>query len=143
MSAENNTQLKLYALGALAEFYLYDVKKVRMTICQPRLDAISTFELTVDELIAWAETELKPKAELAFKGEGVFVSGEHCKYCKARRQCRTRADANLELAKLEFKPPALLLDNEITKILVQANDLAAWAKEVWELKCHRNGIFFC
>ena len=75
VSANENPQLKLYALGALDMFgLLYDIESVRMTICQPKLDSISTFEISVDELMEWAETELKPKAALAFKGEGEFKS---------------------------------------------------------------------
>ena len=133
VSAEHNTQMMLYALGALDIFdLLYDIETVRMTICQPRLDSISTFELTVDELIQWAETELKPKAELAFKGEGEFIAGVHCRFCRARSQCRERANSNLELAKLDFKLPDLLTDEEMTGVLVQANELKVWAKDVWE-----------
>jgi len=133
VSAENNPQLKLYALGALDMFgFLYDIQTVHLTICQPRLDSISTFELSVDELLDWAETELKPKAALAFKGEGDFLSGDHCKYCRARFQCRERANSNLELAKLEFKLPELLTDGEMANVLSQANELKSWAKDVWE-----------
>jgi len=133
VSAEHNTQMMLYALGALNIFdLLYDIETVRMTICQPRLDSISTFELSVDELIKWAETELKPKAELAFKGEGDYVSGEHCRFCGARSQCRERANTNLELDQLDFKLPALLTENEMASVLAQANELKVWAKDVWE-----------
>jgi len=133
VSAYDNPQLKLYALGALDIFdLLYDIKTVRLTICQPRLDSISTFELSVDELIKWAETELRPKAELAFKGEGEFLAGEHCRYCQAKSQCRARANANLQLAQLDFKLPNLLTDDEMTRVLVQANELKVWAKDVWE-----------
>jgi len=133
VSAEENPQLKLYALGALALYDdLYDIKEVRMTICQPRLDNFSTFELTVDKLIEWAETELKPRAALAIKGTGDFNSGEHCRFCRARATCRARAERNLELARLDFKLPALLTDDEIAEVLLQANELKAWAKDVWE-----------
>ena len=133
VSAEDNPQLKLYALGALALYDdLYDIRAVRMTICQPRLDNVSTFELTVDELIQWAKTELKPKAELAIKGAGDFVSGEHCRFCRARSTCRARTERNLELAKLDFKQPAMLTDDEIAGVLTQASELKAWAKDVWE-----------
>jgi len=133
VSAEDNPQLKLYALGALNIVdLLYDIETVRLTICQPRLDNISTFELSVDELLKWAETELKPKAALAFKGEGDFISGEHCRFCRAKSQCRERANANLEIAKLDFKLPELLTDDEMAKVLAQANELKSWAKDVWE-----------
>ncbi len=133
VSAEHNPQMMLYALGALALFdNLYDIQKVRMTICQPRLDNISIFELPLDKLLIWAETELKPKALLAMKGEGEFVCGEHCRFCRARATCRTRAERNLELAKLDFKPPALLTDDEIAEVLSRAEDLARWSADVWE-----------
>ena len=85
----------------------------------------------MDELIKWAETELKPKAALAFIGEGKFIAGEHCRFCRARSQCRARANSNLELAKMEFKEPELLTDDEMSKVLAQANELKSWAKDVW------------
>lgn len=88
VSSENNPQMKLYALGALNLFgSLYDIKAVRMHIFQPRLENISISEISVDELTEWAETELKEKAGLAIKGEGKFLPGEHCRFCKARHCC--------------------------------------------------------
>ncbi|KLU65697.1 PD-(D/E)XK nuclease superfamily protein [Desulfosporosinus acididurans] len=132
VSAEDNPQLKLYALGALDMYgFFYDVQTVRLTICQPRLDSISVFELSVAELTQWAEIELKPKADLAFRGEGEFAAGGHCRFCRARATCRARAEKNLELAKMDFKAPAMLSDEEIAEILTKAEDLAAWAKDVW------------
>jgi len=93
VSAEDNPQMKLYALGALALFdSLYDIQVVRMSICQPRLENVSTYEITVDELTAWAEKELRPKARLAISGEGEFLPGEHCRFCRARQTCRARAE---------------------------------------------------
>jgi hypothetical protein len=80
VSAERNPQMMLYALGALSIFeMLYEIKKVSMTIAQPRLDNFSTYEMTVDELLTWAREELRPKALLASRGEGEFCPGEHCK----------------------------------------------------------------
>jgi len=131
VSAENNPQMKLYALGAL-DLYdsLYDIQTVRMTICQPRLDSISTYEISVDELIHWAETELRHKAQLAFIGEGDFVAGTHCRFCRARQTCRARAESNLELAKHDFKQPTLLTDEEISEVLSKAEVIAAWADDI-------------
>lgn len=138
VSAENNPQMKLYALGALNLFDdLYDVKKIRMTIFQPRLDNVSVFEMTKDELINWAENELKPKAELAFKGEGKFVPGEHCRFCRARNTCRARADELLKLAQFEFKEPDLLSDDEIEEILSTANELSSWAEDVYSYAANK------
>jgi hypothetical protein len=112
--------------------FFYDIQTVRLTICQPRLDSISVFELSVAELLHWAEIELKPKAALAFKGEGEFSAGEHCRFCRARATCRARAERNLELAKMDFKEPAMLTDDEIAEVLAKAEDLAAWAKDIWK-----------
>ena len=132
IDAEGNPQLRLYALGAYNQFgALYNFDKVRVTIVQPRLDHISSEELTVEELLKWGE-EIKPIAQKAFKGEGEFNPGPHCRFCKARRSCRARAEYHMNLARYEFKEPALLSVEEIAEILKQADDLAAWAKEVKE-----------
>ncbi len=129
--AEDNPQMKLYALGALALYdCLYDIQTVRMSICQPRLDSISTYEISVDELIQWAENELRPKAELAFNGEGEYVAGEHCRFCRAKHTCRARAESNLELARLDFKQSALLTDEEISEVLSKAEVIAAWVEDI-------------
>jgi hypothetical protein len=132
VSAENNPQMKLYALGALNLFgSLYDIKAVRMHIFQPRLENISISEISVDELTEWAETELKEKAGLAIKGEGKFLPGEHCRFCKARHKCRARAESFLEMAKYDFKPPHLLSDDEVAELLEKAQLLSQWASDLW------------
>lgn len=133
VSAVGNKQMRLYALGAIAEFgFLYDINKVKMTIVQPRLDSISTDEILVEDLLRWAEEVLKPTAELAFKGEGEFCPGDHCTFCKAKAVCRARAEKNLELAKYEFKEPNTLDNLEIADILSKADELISWAKDVQE-----------
>src|SRR5690606_38627340 len=129
VDAEGNPQLRLYALGAYNQFgMIYNFDRVRMTIVQPRLDHVSTEKLSLKELLQWGE-EIKPIAQKAFKGEGEFNPGPHCRFCRARRSCRARAEHHLELAKYEFKDPDLLSVEEIAEILKQAEDLAAWAKE--------------
>ncbi len=131
VSAENNPQMALYALGALAKFdMLYDIERVRMTIHQPRLDSISTVDRHPEELLGWAEEYLKPRAEMAVKGEGEYSAGEHCRFCKARFTCRARAEANLDLAKMDFKEPGLLTDEEIGEVLTMADGLKAWAADI-------------
>lgn len=131
VSAVENKQMKLYTLGALREFeHIYDISSVAMTIYQPRLNSISTFEMQVSDLKHWAETELKPKAELAFAGDGEFVPGDWCRFCKARNQCRKLAEYNLEIAKHEFKKPDLLNDEEIADILSRVDGLVKWANGV-------------
>lgn len=133
VSAENNPQLKLYALGVLDEYsILYDIKQISMTIYQPRLDNISTFIIAVDELISWANEYVKPRAEMAFKGDGEFKAGEHCRFCKIRSTCRKRSEENLKLAQYDFKLPATLSNDEVAKILVQIDDLVSWSKDIKE-----------
>lgn len=131
VSAVENTQMYLYALGAINQFgVLYEFDQVRMTIVQPRLDSISTYEMEADALLAWADETLAPKAQMAMNGEGEFSAGDHCRFCKARYTCRARAEKNLEMAKYEFQDPGLLSHEEIGAILKQADELQKWAKDV-------------
>ena len=131
--AERNPQMMLYALGALEIFDgIYDIDTVRMTIYQPRKSNISIFEMSKDALLTWANTELTEKAQLAYEGQGSFSCGEWCRFCKAKAECRERAEANLALARYEFQSPALLDDEEIADILGKVDALTAWASDVKE-----------
>ena len=131
VSAKNNPQMRLYALGAISEFsFLFDIENVKMTIIQPRLDSISTDEVSTNDLLEWAEKVLKPTAELAFKGEGEFKAGEHCGFCRAKRVCKARANKNLELAKYEFRSTETLSKKDISDILGKADELVKWAKDI-------------
>lgn len=132
VEAEWNPQMMLYGLGALELFgAIYDIETVRMTIYQPRLESISTWEISVSDLMEWVETELRPKAVLAIYGEGEFRCGSWCRFCKAKNTCRARAEEYLRLAQMEFKAPALLSDEEIAEVLKVADDLAKWASDVY------------
>jgi hypothetical protein len=131
VSAEKNYQMQCYALGAMELFDgIYDIDTVRMIIYQPRRDNVSTYELSKNELYSWADEVLKPTAELAFAGDGNFLCGEWCGFCKAKHDCRARADANLELARYEFKLPPLLTDEEVEEILTRVDDFVAWATDI-------------
>ncbi|QSX09562.1 DUF2800 domain-containing protein [Alkalibacter rhizosphaerae] len=132
VSAEKNPQMMLYALGALSLFdMLYDIKNVSMAIVQPRADNFSTWEISVDELLEWAEEQLKPKALLASTGGGEFCAGDHCRFCRAKNQCRARAVKNLELLKFEFQDPSLLTEEEVAEIIGLADELSKWAGDVY------------
>ena len=131
--AEKNPQLMCYALGSLELFdKIYDIETVSMTIYQPRRDNISTYEISKDDLYCWADEVLKPTAELAFAGDGSFLCGEWCGFCKAKNDCRARAEANLALAQYEFKLPPLLTDEDIEDILAKVDELVAWASDIKE-----------
>lgn len=131
VEATRNSQLMLYGLGALLEFDpLYDIHQVRMTIVQPRLSNLSSFEMEADDLIRWAETEVRPKAMLAYEGKGDFCAGEWCRFCKARYTCRKRSEYHMSLAARDFKEPDLLSDEEIADILPVAESLNSWVQDL-------------
>lgn len=133
VSAINNPQLRLYGLGAVDTYgLLYDFNKVKMTIIQPRLDHTDSEELTVSELVEWAETEVKPKAELAYAGKGDFKAGDHCQFCKAKATCRARAEEQLKVAQYDFAEPPTLRPSEIADILSREKQFAKWIKDVVE-----------
>jgi len=139
VNAQDNTQLRLYALGAYAKFKEEwpDIKEVSYTIHQPRLDSISTDGTTIIKLVDWANYFVKPKAKKAWAGAGEFLPGEHCQFCKAKAQCRARSDFNTELTRLEFRDPPLLDEDEISLVLSKAQDLRTWVNDVEEHAVNR------
>ena len=133
VSAEGNTQLSLYSLGALEIFDgIYDIDRVCVHIFQPRKSNVVSSMMDKSDLYKWADTELTQKAQLAYEGQGDFSCGEWCRFCKAKAECRERAEANLALARYEFQSPALLDDEEIANILGKVDALTAWASDVKE-----------
>lgn len=135
IEAQDNSQMRLYGLGAYNELaHLYDIKRVRMTVLQPRLDNFGSEELTIEELLKWADDIVVPAAKIAWEGAGQFVPGDHCAsgFCRARFQCAARAEANLELAKKDFAltEPALLTDEQIAQVLAKGDEVAKWISDV-------------
>ena len=132
VEAEGNPQMMLYALGALAAYdLLYDIRTVRMTIVQPRLNDINRAEMSVDELLAWGES-IKPVAAQAMAGEGEFKGGDWCRFCRAKNQCRARADQYTALEAFGKAKPPLITNDEVGDILRQAQGLAAWVDDLEE-----------
>ena len=131
VDAVGNPQLRLYGLGA-AELFgdLYDFDTVRVTIIQPRLDHVSTEEISLEDLKDWAENWVAPAAKLAMSNTDEVHCGDWCQFCPAKAICRERAEANLELARHDFKKPALLTDEEIGEVLRQADELQKWAADI-------------
>ncbi|MFZ5645788.1 MAG: DUF2800 domain-containing protein [Bacillota bacterium] len=129
VSAYKNPQMLLYALGAYTEYsFLYAIDTVKVAIIQPRIDGVpSEYELPVADLLAWGES-IKPIAQKAFAGEGEFVPGEHCKFCRAKALCRARADFNTSLEEYGKMLPPLISNEEVGQILGRAQNLAAWVK---------------
>ena len=132
VSAEANPQMMLYALSAYTEYsFLFGITDIQMTIVQPRLDSISEYRMSADELLAWGES-IKPVAQKAFAGKGEFVPGEHCRFCRAKALCRARAEFNTSLEEYHGMKPPLLSNEDVGVILVRAQHLAKWAKDLEE-----------
>lgn len=131
VEAEDNPQMKLYALGALEIFDgIYDIDMVSMTIYQPRRENISTHTVSKESLYRWADEILKPAAKQAYAGEGDYQCGEWCQFCKAKYDCRKRAEANMALTRYDFERPPLLEDDEIESILGKIDALISWASDI-------------
>lgn len=135
VSPERNPQLMYYALGAYALFEgIEGIGTVCMSIVQPRMqEEPQTWELPLADLLTWAREVLQPAAELAWRGEGEFVTGEHCRFCKAHPACRAWKDKYGPLAGFEPYPePATLSDEELGEWLQKLEGLAAYAKDLEE-----------
>lgn len=142
VSAENNPQMMLYALGALAKYVLiYKFSKVVMTIVQPRLNNISAFELPTAELLTWGDS-VKAIATEAFNGPGEFKPGEHCKFCRGKLQCKARNDYYADMKELPKSAPLNQITlEEIARYLPIADALKNWAEDLKEyaLSCCLDG----
>ena len=161
VDADHNSQMMLYAIGALAAYgFLYDIEIVRMSIIQPRLDNISTFECSRAELEEWGES-IKPIAKLAYEGKGEQSPGDWCRFCRAKPVCKACADEALALCREDFldldagafddtaeesdmtapyeadtqtavfKQPGLIPINELAEILPTLNRISSWIEAVF------------
>lgn len=131
VEATNNKQLMLYALGIYEKYsVLYDIQELNLTIYQPRIDNFSTWVINVDDLLAWAENELKPKAQLAWEGKGEFKPGKHCQFCRVKANCKANADYQMQLAVYAFEEPKLLTPEDVSDILSKAANFKNWIKAV-------------
>lgn len=131
VKAQDNSQMQLYALGAIDTFgMIYDFDLVRMTIVQPRNGGVSEQEMTVKELLDWADKTVAPTAKKAIKGEGETRAGEHCMFCRAAVKCKTYSDYCMEAAKLEFRGTNLLDDTEIALVLSKVDALVRYSKKI-------------
>jgi len=131
VSAKDNSQLKLYALGALEKHgFNFEIETIHLEINQPRLNNVSTFELDAVELIAWGVDFVTPRAAEAFEGLGAFVAGDHCRWCKAAVKCKTYAAHNLQAVKDAFTDPELLTDEQLLDVFDKAPAFVKWVNSV-------------
>ena len=134
VSAIDNTQLRLYALGAYAKFKeeYPEIKEVHYTIVQPRLDSISSDVTTLTKLLDWANYYVKTKAKKAWTGTGEFVPGDWCQFCRAKATCKARSDFVNEIASLDFRPAPLLDEEEFRLVLSKASQLKSYVNDIEE-----------
>jgi hypothetical protein len=142
VDAEENPQLMLYGVGALETFGLLgDIQTVRVTVHQPRLESVSTYEISAEDLRKWRQNTVKPMAELALSGEGYLKPSEKaCRWCPVAGECRTRADY---VTKRDFGHPELLTPGELSTLLAQLQDIRSWCTDVSEVairKAYYEGI---
>lgn len=144
VSAERNLQLMSYALGANVEYGFIDpIDRWALIVDQPRLDAVSRWEISTEELERWGREEMAPAAEATKAPDAPLVPGDsQCRWCKARAVCPARAEAALAVAQQEFAPldpepkappdPKGLTPQQIGEILPRLQMLEDWASAVRE-----------
>lgn len=88
VDAEQNEQLMLYALGAFNDYgMITDIKNVVMVVHQPRLNHVSEWCISIEDLLAFAD-RAKAAAALVIDGTGEFSPGEkQCRFCRAKPIC--------------------------------------------------------
>jgi len=147
VDGEENPQMRLYGLGALAAYgCMYELTKVTTIVVQPRLGNVAGETLSVEDLVAWGES-IKPIAKAAYAGEGEFCSGDHCRWCRARPVCRARAEKNLALVadherSGKLVDPRLLDVQELAFLLIRLDEFTAWVKDInsWTLEQALKGV---
>lgn len=135
VDADRNPQMMLYALGAMDELsLLYRFKSVHMVIVQPRVNNISEFTMSAEDLRSWGESVVKPKAKTAISGNGTFEAGDWCRFCRAKQQCKTRYESNDSLYPelSERHDPRLITLAELGEYLKRGKDMAAWLEDMRE-----------
>lgn len=159
VDAEQNEQLQLYALGALEQFsMLYDFETVRLFIHQPRLNHVSEWALTVEELQAFGERAQEAAANVIVMFniadcEGVetlplenFTPGEkQCRFCKASAICTAREQLHISTIAGDFDDVTqsvgdlladsiarvpLLTVEQLAEVYGQADFIESWLKAV-------------
>ena len=129
VEAEDNPQIMLYGLGALHVYdYIFDIRTVKMTIVQPRLNHLATFELKAHELREWGNKDVAPIAQLAYNGVGEQKAGEWCRWCKVKATCKARAEKQGQT--IAMMAEAELTDDQICQVLAASSEVKAWLSDV-------------
>lgn len=131
VEAENNPQMKLYALGVLEQYgMLYSISNIKMSIIQPRIDNISSAEISKEELLDWGENTVIPQAQKAFMGLGEYVKGEHCRFCRAKGACEFRAEENIKIVEEIKNTPGILSNEKVSEMLTKTDGVEQWIKDL-------------
>lgn len=131
VEAQDNPQMKLYALGVLSQYGMfYNIKYIKMSIVQPRIDNISSYEIPVEPLLEWGEKIVKPQAQKAFMGIGDFVQGEHCKFCRAKGACEFRATENMKVIKEIQNTTGIVSNDDLGEMLSKTDGIEQWIKDL-------------
>ena len=129
VDADHNPQIMLYGLGALLAYdYIYSIDLVKMTIIQPRLDHITTYEMAASALIDWAEKTVKPIAMMAYNGDGAIKAGEWCRWCKLKARCKTRAESLKAI--IDKREQEELSDADLSEILAARDSIKRWLTDI-------------
>lgn len=134
VDADHNPQMMLYALGAMHDYsLLYKFNTIKMTIVQPRVNNISEFEMSSDELRKWGEEVVMPKAKEAYEMEGhTFEAGAWCGFCRAKAQCRTRCEHFDAMHVFTNQDPRLISLEDLGTYLEHGKDIESWYKDIKE-----------
>lgn len=132
VEAENNSQLRYYALGAAMKLRL-PVSKVQMTIVQPRCwhpeGPIRSWTIPVSDLLEFT-ADLIDAAKATEDPNAPIVSGDHCRFCPAAATCPELSAKAMESAKAEFLPtPAFDVDT-LANYLEKIPAIESWCKAV-------------
>lgn len=131
VQAYDNPQLKIYALGAYMMYKsLYDIKNIEMVIGQPRLNSLTRFTMSVEDLLKWADSELKPLAHMAYNGGGEYKAGDHCRFCRGKQRCKVYAEYMMGINTYGFRDPNLLTNADLGDILSRVDAMVNWASDV-------------
>ncbi len=131
VDAEENPQMKLYSLGALEQFGIfYNIENIKMSIIQPRIDNISTYEMPKNQLIKWGEEVVKPQAQKAFMGVGDFAQGDYCRFCRAKGACEFRAKENMKVIEEIQNTTGTLTAEEVGEMLTKTDGVEQWIKDL-------------
>lgn len=132
VEAEDNPQMKLYALGAISAYGLfYPLKDIKMSIVQPRIDNISSYEMPKEQLLEWGEKIIKPQAQKAFAGIGDYVQGEHCRFCRAKGACEFRAKENMKVVEeIQSSYNGTITNAELGEMLTKTDGIEQWIKDI-------------